>query len=314
MPLVTVESLNRLSWRPPVPPIVVSLINLKGGVGKTTTTVQLAECLVAEFGKKVLVVDLDPQTNATISLIDETKWEALNSSGQTISQLFKDKLENTATFNISTAVQIGVSNLGLGKLSLLPSSIDLIQVQDRMGDIAHKTAFTLNPMEVLKITVAGILNQFDYVLIDCPPNLGFITRNGIEISDYYLIPTIPDTLSTYGIPQIVHSIHDFGVQRSLKIRCLGLVVTKFDSRSSAHRLGVQTLPTRFAKAFQDRGLPPSRFFDAIIPQSNKSAEGTEVTKIPSTFREKWGYSSSGGKKLHEYVTDLSKEFMAHAVR
>jgi chromosome partitioning protein len=54
-----------------VPPVVVSLINLKGGVGKTTTTVQLAECLVSEFGKKVLVIDLDPQTNATISLIDE---------------------------------------------------------------------------------------------------------------------------------------------------------------------------------------------------------------------------------------------------
>jgi chromosome partitioning protein len=296
-----------------MPPIVVSLINLKGGVGKTTTTVQLAECLVAEFGKKVLVVDLDPQTNATIALIDEAKWEGLNGAGQTIAQLFKDKLENTATFSIATAVQNGVSNLRLGNLSLLPSSIDLIQVQDRMGDIAHKTGFTLNPMEVLKITVAPILDQFDYVLIDCPPNLGFITRNGIEISDYYLIPTIPDTLSTYGIPQIVRSIHDFGLQRSLKIRCLGLVVTKFDSRASAHKLGLRTLPSRFAKAFQDRELPPSRFFDAIMPQSNTYAEATEVTKIPSTFREKWGYSSSGGKKLHEHVSDLSKEFMAYAV-
>lgn len=295
-------------------PVVVSLINLKGGVGKTTTTVQLAECLVSEFGKKVLVIDLDPQTNATISLIDENRWEAINNARQTIAHLFMDKLDKTSLFNMTTAVQSGVSNLKLKNLSLLPSSIDLIHMQDRMGDIAHKTEFTLNPMEVLKIAVDGILNSFDYVLIDCPPNLGFITRNGIEISDYYLIPTIPDTLSTYGVPQIVRSINDFAKQRSLKIKCLGLVVTKFDPRSSVHNLNIQTLPIRFAKAFNDLGIKPARFFTTRIPLSNTYAEATEVTNAPSTFREKWGYSGAGGKKLHEHVTDLTKEFMTHAVR
>jgi chromosome partitioning protein len=297
-----------------MPPVVVSLINLKGGVGKTTTTVQLAECLVSEFGKRVLVIDLDPQTNATISLIDENRWQTLNNAGQTVAHLFLDKLDRTTRFNLSSALQTGVSNLRLKTLSLLPSSIELINIQDRMGEIAHKTEFTLNPMEVLKITVAAILDRFDYVLIDCPPNLGFITRNGIEISDYYLIPTIPDALSTYGMPQIVRSIHDFARQRSLRIRCLGLVVTKFDPRSSVHNLNVQALPARFEKAFQDRGLPPARFFATRMPLSNTYAEATEVTKEPSTFREKWGYSSAGGKKLHEHVTDLTKEFMAHAVR
>ena len=63
--------------------IVISVINLKGGVAKTTTTVQLAECLSSEFSKKVLVIDLDPQTNATIALIKEEKWEELDQSGQT---------------------------------------------------------------------------------------------------------------------------------------------------------------------------------------------------------------------------------------
>jgi chromosome partitioning protein len=82
-----------------VPPVVVSLINLKGGVGKTTTTVQLAECLVSEHEKRVLVIDLDPQTNATISLIDESKWAELNERGQTIAQLFLDKLDNTDPSN-----------------------------------------------------------------------------------------------------------------------------------------------------------------------------------------------------------------------
>src|SRR5262249_32850330 len=118
-----------------MPPVVVSLINLKGGVGKTTTTVQLAECLVSEFGKRVLVIDLDPQTNATISLIEEERWEELDEQGRTISQLFHDKLEGTSRFNIHTAIQKGVSNLGLADLSLLPSSMQLIAVQDRMSEI-----------------------------------------------------------------------------------------------------------------------------------------------------------------------------------
>jgi chromosome partitioning protein len=183
-----------------------------------------------------------------------------------------------------------------------------------MGDIAHKTEFTLNPMEVLKITVAGVLDRFDYVLIDCPPNLGFITRNGIEISDYYLIPTIPDTLSTYGVPQIVRSIHGFAKQRSLRIRCLGLVWTKCDARSSVHDATLRNLPTRLADQCQKEGMPPVRVFGTRMPLSNTYADATEVANAPSTFREKWGYTSAGGKKLHEHVTDLTKEFMAHAVR
>jgi chromosome partitioning protein len=229
-----------------MPPVVVSLINLKGGVGKTTTTVQLAECLVSEFGKKVLVIDLDPQTNATIALIDEEAWEQLDSAGHTIYQLFSDKLENTKRFAPQSAIQNGVSNLRLQRLHLLASSIRLINVQDRMNEIPARHGYSITPMEVLKGAVKDVLPQYDYVLIDCPPNLGFITRNGIEISDYYLIPTIPDALSTYGIPQIIDNIHQFTQDRpQLKIKCLGLVITKYASNLSAHKRGIENLPFRF---------------------------------------------------------------------
>ena len=104
-------------------PKVVSIINLKGGVAKTTTTVQLAECLVSQFGKKVLVIDIDPQTNSTIALLDEEKWEQLDGEGKTLFHLFSDKLEKTKNFDLSQALQVGVSNLGLPKLHLLASSI-----------------------------------------------------------------------------------------------------------------------------------------------------------------------------------------------
>jgi len=298
-----------------MPPVIVSLINLKGGVGKTTTTVQLAECLVSEFGKRVLVIDLDPQTNATISLIDEERWEELDGQGLTIFQLFQDKLDGTNRFDMRNAIQKGISNLGLANLSLLPSSIRLINVQDRMSEIPVKLGYSITPMEVLKAAIHDVLNQFDYVLIDCPPNLGFITRNGIEISDYYLIPTIPDTLSTYGIPQIVKSIEQFSRERPLlKIRCLGLVVTKYYSRSEAHVRGYNNLPARFKKVFDELGLPPAPIFETVMPLANTYADVPLIDNEPRSFREKYGRSKSGDRYLYQYVIDLTKEFMINAGR
>jgi len=288
---------------------IVSIINLKGGVAKTTTTVQLAECLSSRFDKRVLVVDLDPQTNATISLIGEDKWEEIDNQGQTLFHLFDDKLKNTATFDIKKALQRGVSNLRLPSLSLLASSIKFIDIQDHIRDVSEKTNYIINPMEVLKTSIRHEFDNFDYVLVDCPPNLGFITKNGIEISDYYLIPSIPDTLSTYGIPQIVKTIYDFSESRSLKIKCLGLLITKYSSTSNAHRRGMAALPARFKKIFSDLKIEQAPIFDTRIPQANATAEAMDFENSPSTFQEKYGRSESGKRYLYEYVMDLAGEFI-----
>jgi chromosome partitioning protein len=291
---------------------VVSIINLKGGVAKTTTTVQLAECLSQEYGKKVLVIDLDPQTNATISLIDEDKWEQIDAEGQTLFQLFNDKLEKTKTFDLNRAIQRSVSNLRIKNLDLLPSSIRFIDIQDRISEIPPRTGYAINPMEILKTTVHSILGKYDYVLIDCPPNLGFITRNGIEISDYYLIPTIPDKLSTYGIPQIVNTIHRFCIDRPLTISCLGLIITKYDSRSSSHARGMRELPARFAEIFNKLNVPPANLFKTVMPQANATSEAMDYGQKPSTFKEKYGRSKSGDRYLYEYVHELTKDFIDYA--
>lgn len=293
-------------------PKIVSVINLKGGVAKTTTTVQLAECLASQFGKKVLVIDLDPQTNATISLVDEERWEQLDSAGETLFHLFNDKLDKTKAFDLSKALQRNVSNLSLTNLHLLASSIRFIDIQDRISEIPGKTGYAINPMEIIKTTIYPILAEYDYVLIDCPPNLGFITRNGIEISDYYLIPTIPDTLSTYGIPQIIRTIDQFTKERNLSIRCMGLLITKFDSRSNAHARGRRSLPVRFSKIFADLGIPAAPIFDTVMPQANASSEAMEFTNTPTSFRNKYGRTKSGDRYLYEYVEDLAREFMTHA--
>ena len=114
---------------------VISTINLKGGVGKTMSTVALAETLSAEFRKRVLVVDLDPQTNATTMLIGEKKWRKLNDKDHTLARLFRDALEpDNKRFDFDATLQMGVSDVGRARtVDLLPSSLDLIDIQDRLA-------------------------------------------------------------------------------------------------------------------------------------------------------------------------------------
>lgn len=291
-----------------MPAKVVSLINLKGGVAKTTTTVQLAECLASQFSKNVLVIDLDPQTNATIALIGEEKWDELDEKKQTVFQIFQDKLDDTSYFQVQQAIQKGVSNLRLKTLSLLPSSIQLLDIQDRLHEISTKTEGTTAIPEILKHSIKPYLNNYDYVLIDCPPNLGNITKNGIEISDYFLIPTIPDKLSIYGLPQIIRSIHKFAGIRHLNIKCLGLVITKYQKKSTRHNNVIAyELPARFKDSFRKVNLDPAPIFKTFIPQANQIMDAMDFERELGTFKEKYGYGD-----LNKYVIEMAREFIQYA--
>ena len=95
-------------------PVVTSIINLKGGVGKTTITLALAHFLAIEHQKRVLVIDLDPQTNATVSLIPELEWKARDESGRTLFQLFADLVKGSKRFHADEAIVRDVSNIGGG--------------------------------------------------------------------------------------------------------------------------------------------------------------------------------------------------------
>lgn len=196
---------------------IISTINLKGGVGKTTTAVALAEAFASEEGKRVLVIDLDPQTNATVMLIGEDRWKKVNDKDLTLARLFKDGLEpEEKRFQVHEALQKDVgrtrppySNVSRGKVDLLPSSLDLIDVQDRLASIPPGKFYANQPIDLLRRAVQSILPDYEVVLIDCPPNLGIITLNGLRISTGYIIPTIPDIFSTYGIPQIISRVSAF---------------------------------------------------------------------------------------------------------
>ncbi|KNC19988.1 hypothetical protein AC792_03080 [Arthrobacter sp. RIT-PI-e] len=280
---------------------VISTINLKGGVGKTTTTVGLAELLAVEFDKKVLVIDLDPQTNATTVLIGEDRWRELNNNHHTLATLFKDALrpqDEPAQFDLEGTLQRDVSSVGEVKnVDLLPSSLDLIDVQDRLASMPSGQFYSNNPTDLLRRAVRPILNNYDYVIVDCPPNLGIVTLNGIRISESYIIPTIPDVLSTYGIPQIQTRVKDFADNLGETITELGIVITKYRSGSTLHRNTLDRLQT-------DRRLP--LVFNTVIPEGNAIAASSEYSST-STLKQKYQYQ--GG---YEAFRDLAAEVIEAA--
>lgn len=266
---------------------VISMINLKGGVGKTTTTVAVAEILAAEFGKKVLVIDLDPQTNATTMLLGEEAWKTANAAGHTLATLFKDSLRaegESSEFDLEKTLHRQVSPIAaVKKLDLLPSSLDLIDVQDRLASVPSGRYYTDRPVDLLHKAIWKLIPEYDYVLIDCPPNLGIITLNGLRMSQGYVIPTKPDVLSTYGIPQIMTRVARFADGLAdREIVPLGTVINMYRTGTTVHENTLSAL-RRDAKIGK---VPP--LFSSFIPYGDKVAGAAEPTEV-STLRQRWGY-------------------------
>jgi chromosome partitioning protein len=279
---------------------VIATINLKGGVGKTTVTAAIAEILATEFDKRVLAIDLDPQTNLTTMLIGDAQWGKLNTSGRTLATLFQDALRpdgDSKLFDLEATLQKGASPVrDVRTLDLLPSSLDLIDVQDRLGTMSPGRYFSDNPTDLLRRVTNRLVDDYDYVLVDCPPNLGIVTLNGLRIADGYIIPTIPDVLSTYGIPQIRSRVRGFAENLGETIAELGIVISKYRAASTVHNTTIDRLEN-------DSEL---RVFGTWIPEANKIAEAAEHAPL-GTVRQRWGYAGQ-----FDAFLDLTKEIMAAA--
>jgi len=269
---------------------IISFINLKGGVGKTTTTVAVGEILAKEHNKRVLVVDLDPQTNATVLLISQERWKVANENNKTIHQLFLDLKENTKAFNIRKSIIKGVSNIGNGidKLDLLPSSIDLIDIgDDIVGYNNRQEVITSLKKELNKTDENGrrIKDKYDYILIDCPPNLGAITMCGVYISKYYIIPVLPDTLSTYGLKQVDRKINDKAREikrfdEDFDIKPLGVLINRYRNTKSYN-----VIKDSLILSSTKNEIP--KVFDTIISNTTNYADVCDFDEARNTIRQKY---------------------------
>ncbi len=206
----------------------ISFINMKGGVGKTTSVVEIATLLATEHGKKVLVIDLDPQTNSTLSFIKLDEWEKIKDTATIADVLGMNKGYSSRDdeFDINNAI---IKNAGgIQNLDLIPSHLELTFLDLDLGPVPARES-------VLKNQIDKANWDYDFVLIDCPPNLTLAPQNALIISDYIIVPVVPEIFPSIGLPLLVNRVRKWKKSfKDCKVEFLGLVFTKVDGRYNTH--------------------------------------------------------------------------------
>ncbi|MEE8357297.1 MAG: ParA family protein [Anaerolineales bacterium] len=248
--------------------LIYTIANQKGGVGKTTTTINLGSFL-AHYGKDVLLIDIDPQSNATSSLgIDKSSV-----SGGTYQALLEDK-------DIREYI---LRNPKL-KLSILPASPDLAGAEvELVNEVGREN--------LLKRKLLPLADEYDYILIDCPPSLGLLTLNGLVAAvDGILIPVQCEYLAMEGLGDLVSTIERVRRVISPDLIIRGLILTMYDTRTNLANDVVEEVK----KHFQEK------VFNTIVPRSVRLAEAPSYG-VPISL---YSPSSIGANAYNELAKEL----------
>lgn len=197
--------------------VVVSCVNLKGGVGKTAIAVNFA-AYCGMKGYRTLLVDLDPQTNATFSSISPEAWAKHKNEKGTVADLLGVRNSDHAEGNAATATDVIISGVFDG-VDLVPSDLSLFTID---LDIGARTARE----KLLKKSLKDVMKNYDVVVCDCPPNLTLPTQNALAISTHYVVPVSPDFLSSLGIALLIRRVAKFGEDMELSIDIAGIVLSR----------------------------------------------------------------------------------------
>ena len=247
---------------------VISVANQKGGVGKTTTTVNLAT-LLAKKGKKVLLIDTDPQGNATSGL-GVTKELELS---------VYDILVGETTFQ-ETVQETAVKNLVVcpSNISLAGAEVELVSMMSRE--------------QRLKTKLDEVKEQYDFVLIDCPPSLGLITLNAFTASDSVLIPVQCEYFALEGLGQLLNTVNLVKKHLNKNLEIEGALLTMYDARTNLSNQVVKEVK----KYFEDK------VYKTVIPRNVRLSEAPSYGMPISIYDPK----SKGAKAYEKFAKELLK--------
>ena len=250
---------------------IYAVANQKGGVGKTTSVINMGAFL-AEKGHRALIVDLDPQSNATSGL-------GLDKTGVTTSTY--DLLLGEATFE-----EAAVDHEGVERLTLLPANPALSGAEvELVNELAREYR--------LRQGLAGIDGAFDYVLIDCPPSLSLLTINALTAAkDGVLIPIQCEYLALEGLSQLMQTLQRVKRFLNEELAIRGMIMTMYDSRTNLSRQVVEEVRTHF----------PDKVFRTIIPRNIRLSEAPSYGQPINLYAP----SSPGAMAYKVLVTELLK--------
>ena len=217
-------------------PAIVSCVNLKGGVGKTAIAVNLA-AFFGRRGKRTLLVDLDPQTNATFSCISVNDWQTHSSQHGTVANIFGMRGHTNADGSETDPFDV-IKTAVFPKVDLLPSHLDLFTIDLDMGAATARET-------KLKRALANVIPKYDVIVCDCPPNLTIPTQNAIAMSTHFLVPVSPDYLSVLGVALLLTRVKKLGDELQHTIKEVGIVISRV-GRPAIHRAqSVASLQAQF---------------------------------------------------------------------
>jgi chromosome partitioning protein len=252
----------------------IAIFNQKGGVGKTTTNINLAACLALR-GKKVLVLDIDPQGNTTSGL-----------------GVAKRELEDTV-YNIlvdndydprNAIIETGVENL-----DLIPASVDLAGAEVELVQIEGRE-------KALKVGIEKIKDNYDYIFIDCPPSLGLLTINSLAAVDSVLIPIQCEFYALEGVSQLVSTIELVKKSLNPALEVQGVILSMFDGRTNLSAQVVQEVKRYFG----------GKVYSTVIPRNVRLAEAPSYG-LPITLYDPKSKGAEAYMEFSEEFIELEEE-------